>query len=330
MILDLDRFLAAGRPSWSELEERLDRLDADPGLRLGVADVTRLHYLYRRAASDLARFATFSSEPEIHSYLEALVARAYGEVHALRPRGRQIMLWRLLSRSAPRAFRRHLGAFGLAVLATVAGAAFGGAAMVLDPAARSIVLPAELAAWPPAERVAWEESLRTDRLHGVRTRFSAQLFTHNTQVSIFCLALGITWGAGTLMLLFFNGVILGAVVADYLGAGYGAFLFGWLLPHGAIEIPAILIAGQAGLVLAGALLGRSNPLPLRARLRDVTADLGTLVALCAILLGWAGLVEAFLSQYHAPVLPYGLKIAFGTIEVAALATFLARAGGREA
>lgn len=330
MILDLDRFLAAGRPSWSELEGRLDRLDADPGLRLGVADVTRLHYLYQRAAADLARFTTFSSEPEIRSYLEALVARAYGEVHALRPRGRQLRLWHLLSRSAPRTFRRHLGAFVLAVLATVAGAAFGGAAMVLDPAARPIVLPAELAAWPPAERVAWEESVRTDRLQGVRTRFSAQLFTHNTQVSIFCLALGITWGAGTLMLLFFNGVILGAVVVDYVGAGYGAFLFGWLLPHGAIEIPAILIAGQAGLVLAGALLGRSSPLPLRTRLRDVTADLGTLVALCAALLGWAGLVEAFLSQYHAPVLPYGLKIAFGTIEVAALAAFLARAGGREA
>ena len=329
MILDLDRFLAAGRPSWSELEERLDRLEADPGLRQGVADLTRLHYLYRRAAADLARFATFSSEPEIRGYLEALVARAYGEVHALRPRGRRLMLWRLLTQSAPRAFRRHFGAFVLAVLATVAGAVFGGAALVFDPAARSIVLPEELAAWPPAERVAWEESARTDRLHGFRTRFSAQLFTHNTQVSIFCLALGITWGAGTLILLFYNGVILGAVAADYAGAGHGTFLFGWLLPHGAVEIPAILIAGQAGLVLAFALLGRGDARPLRARLRSVTADVGTLAALCAALLAWAGLVEAFLSQYHAPVLPYSLKITFGAIEAAALAAFLARGGGRE-
>ncbi len=69
--------------------------------------------------------------------------------------------------------------------------------------------------------------------------------------------------------------------------------------------------------------------PLRARLRGVTADLGTLVTLCAALLAWAGLVEAFLSQYHAPVLPYGLKIVFGAIEAVALGAFLARAGGRE-
>ena len=44
--------------------------------------------------------------------------------------------------------------------------------------------------------------------------------------------------------------ILGAVAVDYVADGQTRFLLGWLLPHGAIEIPAILIAGQAGLVLA--------------------------------------------------------------------------------
>ena len=51
----------------------------------------------------------------------------------------------------------------------------------------------------------------------------------------------------------------------------------------------------------------------------------------AILLVWAGLVEAFVSQYHEPVVPYGLKIAFGLIEALLLTTFLARSGApREA
>ena len=36
-----------------------------------------------------------------------------------------------------------------------------------------------------------------------------------------------------------NGVILGAVMVDYIHAGETLFLTGWLLPHGAIEIPAI-------------------------------------------------------------------------------------------
>jgi hypothetical protein len=33
------------------------------------------------------------------------------------------------------------------------------------------------------------------------------------------------------------------------------------------------------------------------------------------MLVWAGLVEAFFSQYHAPVLPYELKIGFGVLEL---------------
>jgi len=46
-----------------------------------------------------------------------------------------------------------------------------------------------------------------------------------------------TCGLGTIILLFYNGVILGAVVVDYILAGQATFLLGWLLPHGSFEIP---------------------------------------------------------------------------------------------
>jgi hypothetical protein len=44
------------------------------------------------------------------------------------------------------------------------------------------------------------------------------------------------------------------------------------------------------------------------------------------MLVWAGIVEAFFSQYHAPVLPYGVKIAFGATELVLLILFLSRCG----
>jgi uncharacterized membrane protein SpoIIM required for sporulation len=72
------------------------------------------------------------------------------------------------------------------------------------------------------------------------------------------------------IMLFYNGVILGAVSVDYIHAGQTKFLMGWLMPHGVIEIPAILIAGQAGLLLALALIGRGTRAPLAARLREIT------------------------------------------------------------
>src|SRR5262249_10964666 len=97
-------------------------------------------------------------------------------------------------------------------------------------------------------------------------------------------------------------------------------------PHGAIEIPAILIAGQAGLMLAAALIGWGKRVPLRARLREISQDLVTLIFGVGLLLVWAGFFEAFLSQYHETVIPYIGRIAFGLVELVLLFLFLSRSG----
>ena len=152
--------------------------------------------------------------------------------------------------------------------------------------------------------------------------------THNTQVALTTIALGMTFGFGTVAVLFYNGVILGAVALDYIRGGQAVFLLGWLLPHGVIEIPAILVGGQTGLVLAYALIGWGSRVSRPDRLRAVLRDLVTLAGGAALMLVWAGIVEAFLSQYHEPVIPYGMKIAFGLVEAALLTLFLSRAGGK--
>jgi uncharacterized membrane protein SpoIIM required for sporulation len=165
-----------------------------------------------------------------------------------------------------------------------------------------------------------------DRMKGVKASFSAELMTHNIQVTVLTMALGMTWGVGTLIMLFYNGVILGAVATDYIIGGQGVFLAGWLLPHGSIEIPSILIGGQAGFILAGALIGWGGRATRVERLRAVSHDLFAIVAGAGCMLVWAGIVESFVSQYHQPVLPYALKIAFGCCELTALTFFLTWAG----
>lgn len=324
MIVDLSRFVIAEKPYWDELETVLGKLDSSPEQPMTLPEVQRLHYLYERCSADLANLHTFSTEPQLRALLESLVARAYGEIHETRPPLR--LRWKLAVYSFPRAFRRHRGAFRLAVGITILGVAFGWFAVRQDPQSKAVLMPFPGLMVSPKDRVAMEEKTKLDRLSGVKATFSAELMTHNIQVAVLTMASGITWGIGTLILLFYNGVILGAVGADYVGAGQSTFLFGWLLPHGSVEIPAILLGGQAGLILAGALVGWGSGLPRVARLRAVAGDLFTIVAGAACLLVWAGLVEAFVSQYHQPVLPYGLKIAFGACELVALAAFLGWTG----
>jgi len=332
VIVDLGKFIAAERPFWTELEKTLEKLANDPAARLDMAGTRRFHYLYERAAAGLAKTITIASEPETRRYLESLVARAYCEIHETRDKRGAPSLWRWFTVTFPRTFRRHIRAFWLSVAITLAGCAFGGFAIAFDPEAKPVIMPFSHLMGNPKERVKQEEKQDKDRLQGYKSTFSANLMTHNTQVSVATLALGASWGFGSIVMLFYNGVILGAVCVDYIMAGEGKFLAGWLLPHGSFEIPAILIAGQAGLMLGGAMIGWGRRLSLRERLRQSAPELVTLIFGVAILLVWAGIVESFFSQYHEPVIPYAWKIAFGVVELGALSFFLSRSGlkrGRE-
>jgi uncharacterized membrane protein SpoIIM required for sporulation len=324
VIIDVTRFVAAERAYWDELRAMLDRIETEPERRMPVTEIQRLHYLYERCSADLAQLDTFATEPKLRASVEALVSRAYTEIHETRAPLK--VDWKRLLLEFPRAFRRHLGAWRLSAGITLLGCAFGWFALHQDPRSKAVLMPFPGLMGSPAERVAQEESARSDRFQGVKASFSAQLMSNNIQVTIKALALGITWGAGTLILLFYNGAVLGAVAADYVAGGQGVFLAGWLLPHGSVEIPAVVLGGQAGFMLAFALIGWGDRTPRTQRLRAVAHDLFAIVAGAAALLVWAGLVEAFVSQYHQPVIPYALKIAFGLCEMAALTLYLGWAG----
>jgi uncharacterized membrane protein SpoIIM required for sporulation len=328
VIIDLKKFIFEERPYWNELEAVLDRLEKHPELKLSLSRLERFHYLYQRTSGDLAKIKTFASEPNTRAFLESLVARAFGEIHETRRRPHRFMPLQWFFTTFPQTFRRHVRAFMICLVAMLVGSAFGGFVIFVDPDSKDVLLPFANLHGDPSNRVAQEETVGKDRLAGTKSSFSSYLMTHNTKVAIFTLALGMTWGIGTLIMLFYNGVILGAVALDYVLAGETTFLLGWLLPHGAIEIPAIILAGQAGLVLAGALIGWGKSLSLKMRLRKISGDLVTLILGIAVMLTWAGIVEAFFSQYHEPVLPYEVKIGFGIIELVLLVLFLARSGRR--
>lgn len=325
MIIDLEHFIETERPYWRELEKILDRFTRDFTLILSLKESQRFHYLYQRTSADLARIHTFSTESDLKKYLELLVSKAYSEIHGEKNTSMRFKPIKWFFYTFPQAFRRNIMAFQLAMLVTFIGALFGAAAVHLDPEAKEVILPFHHLLGSPNDRVAQEESRVGDDLDH-KTTFSAYLMTHNTKVTFMTMAMGMTWGLGSLLLLFYNGVILGAVIFDYILAGESIFLMGWLLPHGVIEIPAILIGGQAGFMLGHALIGWGTRDKLRDRIQKKVGDIVTLVFGAGIMLIWAGIVEAFLSQYHYPIVPYSAKIAFGMVELIILVFFLMRMG----
>ncbi len=326
MIIDIPKFIEAEKPYWEELEAILELFERDRDRKMDLAGIKRFHYLYQRASSDLGKLMTFSSRTGIRSYLETLVAKAYCEIHETRRHSRKFVPHKWFLKNFPKAFRAHIKAFYLSVAITLAGCLFGGLAVSLDPDAKSVVVNFSHLMGDPSKRVEQEEKNGITLSGGQHALFSSQLMANNIRVSLFAMALGMTLGTGTIIILFYNGVILGAVAVDYMLAGESVFLFGWLLPHGAVEIPAILLGGQAGLVIAGAVIGYGSNMTLRKRLAGISKDVVALVYGLSVMLVWAGIVESFFSQYHEPVMPYSIKIGFGIIELFVLAWLLFKSG----
>lgn len=329
VILDLDKFIARERHYWDELTALLKKQDDQPDWRMPLDEAQRFHYLYQRTSSDLVKLNTFAGEVETTQFLERLIARAYSKLHEKRGEAIPFRPLQFVTKTFPSTFRRHWRAFALSIGTFLVGAGFGAAVLGFNYELKDQFIPAQFSPLKekPSKRVEREEEKEFDAFQGRHT-FSATLMTHNTKVTILTMVTGFLWGIVTLILLFYNGVILGVISFDYIADGQGTFLTAWLLPHGSIEIPAILMGGQAGLIVARAMFGWGTNLRLRQRLARIRGDLLTLVGGAALLLIWAGIVESFLSQYHSPAM-YPWKIGFGAIQLTALILLLGFCGRKK-
>jgi len=321
-------FRAEREASWRELEAIVGRLEARGPRALSPEELARLPSLYRGALSSLSVARAISLDRNLVDYLESLCGRAYLAVYATRRRLGEA-LRDFFVRRFPRAVRAHAAHLALAAALLVLGAAAGFALTARD-AERfyAFVAPAYAQGRGPASST---ESLREvlyadrDAARMVKT-FAMFLFQHNARIGLLAFAVGLAGGVPAALLLFSNGLVLGAFAALYAGRGLGVEFFAWVLPHGVTELTAVALCGAAGLALGQALVfpGREERLAGLAR-RGREAGV---VALGAVALFFAAaLVEGIFRQLvHA--VPARYAVAFGSAAV--LFAWLALAGRERA
>lgn len=307
---DVQRFVDERQPLWRELETNLSNVEGRDLKVLGLAGVRRFGKLYRGVSSDLIRARGERVDSSIVDYLNDLVARAYAQIYT-RNDGTGKALLRFFTHGFPRMFREEWIAMTLSAAVLVLGVAFGAIATAVDPNAVAILIPEDHQGHTPQERVADEE--RSDgHSSGEAATFSSFLFTHNIQVTFVAFALGMTYGVGTLSVMFANGIPLGALAMQYHQYGKDLFFWAWILPHGIPELTEIVVAGGAGFVLArGLILPR-----LRSRKEALLAEAkkaARLVVGGMPILVLAGLIEGTISQMHEPRMSYVLKLVFAGV-----------------
>ena len=315
--MDVTQFVEQHRSDW----ERLDQLVAHASRALGglsKVDLREMGALYRQVSSDLARVQSADADPALLEYLNNLVVRAHGIIY--QPEQTRLRhLGAFFAREFPALIRQEWRPILLALVVAVLPAFWCYLMGNLDPQFLSTVAP-------PGMRDRLERGeLWVYRINPIKPAASSFIMTNNIAVTFTFFALGIAFGAGTLWGLVTNGIHFGSIAVLVGQTRMAREFWAFVVPHGALEIPAILIGGGAGFILGAALLlpgdlRRKDALVMRSRVA-VKLVLG-----CVPILVIAGIIEGFFSPLPPATMPPGAKFLVGTTIFALFLLYVLQAG----
>ena len=302
------RFRQAHEADWLKLEQIVARMEKGSIKSLDDEELLALPALYRTTLSSLSVARDTSLDRALVRYLERLCTRAYFQIYGVKtPAWQQLRGFFL--RGWPLAVQK-LWRETLFCIALTFGAALVAYLLIRsDPTWYYSIIPEGLAQGRDPTTDA--DTLRATLYDGKQSWlavFATFLFTHNSQIAIFSFALGFAFAVPTVLLILYNGLVLGAFFAVFEAKGLGPNLAPWLMIHGTTEIFAICIAGASGIRIGMAIAfpGRDSRTDsaVRAGRTAATAMAGTVVMLAV-----AALLEGFGRQL---ILDDSLRVLVGS------------------
>jgi uncharacterized membrane protein SpoIIM required for sporulation len=309
------RWLEKRKAYWTRLESIVDTSSKRGIAKLSHRELRELALLYRQVAADLAKIREDPMSDRLAGYLNQLLARAHNLIYMGRRASAQ-GIFPFYGRIFPAVFRDTLDYAAIATLLFAAGGLIGFLACLADPAFQRYFLGPAMAD-TIERRTMWTHSILA-----IKPLASSGIMTNNLTVSFAAFAAGITGGLGTIYLLLTNGLLMGVITAACWQAGMSAQLLEFVVPHGVLELPAIFIAGGAGLLLARGLLFPGD-YSRQYSLVFYGGKAARLILGIVPILVVAGLIEGFISPSPYPAVA---KFALAAVMASLLALYLSKAG----
>jgi uncharacterized membrane protein SpoIIM required for sporulation len=261
-LVNATRFRQAHEGDWERLEQIVTRMEKRSIRSLADEDLLALPGLYRTTLSSLSVARDTSLDRGLITYLERLCTRAYFQIY-----GVQTPVWRQLTsfftRSWPMAVRGLWHETLFCVALTFGAAILAYLLIRSDPS--------------------WFYSMIPEGMASGRDPSASAQYLRS-------FALGFAFAVPTVLLILYNGLMLGAFFAVFAAKGLAFNVAGWLMIHGTTEIFAICISGAAGMRI-----GIAIAFPGRASRADAAVAAGrtaaTAMAGTVIMLAVAGLLE---------------------------------------
>ena len=292
----MSSFITRNKLEWDELEALLKHARKSVK-RLSIDEMKRLDVLYRRATIHLSQVRSRTSDRNLINYLNGLTAKAHSLIYLSPQVGAVRGGFEFLREGLARTIARNWIWHTISACLLLAGAGFAAIAGSLDVVALYALMPAGDPRGPGASRETLLEILRSGRDEGGGGKFvfAAVLFSHNFKVGLLSMALGILAAVPTVILIFYNGMILGAFATVHHQAGIVGEMWAWILPHGITEIGAIVLCGGIGLQLGWAVV--SPGMYSRSEsLKAISGEVARTGVGAGFMLIFAAIIESYLRQ----------------------------------
>jgi uncharacterized membrane protein SpoIIM required for sporulation len=223
VLLRSSAFRQVREDDWRALEILVEKTEKRGIRALSAEELQRLPLLYRSTVSSLSVARSIALDRNLLAYLENLSLRAFLIVY-----GPRSTLWKGISgffaRDFPAAVRGAWPHLMIVFLAMMAGGLAGFLLTAADEQWYSSLVPSGLAddRGPHSTREdlldreifgPWEGAAHAFAL------FANTLFQHNTMVGILAFSLGLAAGIPTILLMLYNGLILGAFIGLHYNRG---------------------------------------------------------------------------------------------------------------
>lgn len=305
---------------WRRLENQLRELE----VKLPTAS-ENFPGLYRRVCYHLALARHRLYGHDLERRLNSLVQRShellYGPIH---PRAGQI--FELLAGEFPRALRRDAKVFLLAMLLFFGSGISLFVIVQADPdVAFTVIDPLTAADYREMYQPAEPQKKEEERGFETDTLAFGHYIHNNISIAFRTFAAGVFAGIGAILLVLYNGVVLGTVAGYLQSEGLGPQLWPFVVGHSAPELVGLVIAGVAGLKLGLALIAPGRRRRGQA-LAEATREASPILAGAAFLVLIAAFIEAFWSA--SPLVPVPVKLVVGLLIWVLLGAFLLLGGRR--
>lgn len=314
--MNFQRWIARRESDWQRLDRLLKRSETRGIKALSATEIKDLASLYRAVAADLARAQTNKIGNTIIQNLQNLTSRGYNQIY----QGSQHQEWQTVKefyfQGFPQIVRETWLTTAIATGVFILGGIIAWWYGWRDPVFMSITVPQSIIKTVREDGELWMGSIV-----GIEPLASSGITINNLSVTFAAIAGGITGGIYTLFIMANNGLSIGAV-ATLVGQNNLAYPFwAFVFPHGSLELPAIFLAGGAGLLIGKAIIFPGAYRRLDAlKLNGIKAAklLFGIVPMLII----AGTIEGFFSP--SPIVPNSIKYVTGIAIFCLLIIYLSK------